>query len=147
MDETVISDLINTCWTETTHLPIQSTDVGKVTCGGNLYIASVVFSGKSQGSMTIAMGKPLAVEVAASMFDCEVDSVGYDDIKDCIGELVNVLAGYIKNDFLGDSELAKPLVMEGSDAILTILGSDLVFQRVFSSGNNEQVMIQICQTD
>ncbi len=147
MDKNVINDIVGKCWFETTHLPIQSTSIDTLTDNSELYIASVVFSGKSQGSMTIAMGEVLATKIASMMFECEIEAVSFDDIKDSIGELVNVLAGNMKTDFLGDSELSRPLVMQGSDAILSVLGSDVVFQKTFVSDNEEQLIIQICQTD
>ncbi len=147
MDKSVINDLISKCWLDTTHLPIQPTNLDELTDNSELYIASVVFSGKSQGSMTVAMGEALATKIASMMFDCEIDSVSFDDVKDSIGELVNVLAGNMKTDFFGDSELSRPLVMQGSDAILSVLGSDVVFQKIFVSDNEEQLIIQICQTD
>ena len=81
------------------------------------------------------------------MFECETDSVSYDDIKDSIGELVNILAGNMKSDYFGGSDLSRPLVMEGSDSILSMLNADVVFQKIFTSDNKEQVLIQICHTD
>ncbi len=147
MDKSVINDLVSKCWLDTTHLPINSTSLEELVGNGELYIASIVFSGTSQGSMTIAMGEPLAKKIASMMFECEIDSVSFDDIKDSIGELVNVLAGNMKTDFFGDSELSRPLVMQGSQAILSVLGSDVVFQKAYTSNNEEQVLVQICQAD
>lgn len=147
MDKSVINDLLSKCWLDTTHMSIQSTTLDELTDSSELYIASVIFSGKSQGSMTIAMGESLATKIAGMMFDCEVDSVSFDDIKDSIGELVNVLAGNMKRVFFGDSELSRPIVMQGDNAILSVLGSDVVFQKTFVSGKAEQLIIQICQTD
>ncbi len=147
MDNSVINDLISKCWLDTTQLPIQVTNFDELSESSELYIASVIFTGKSQGSMTVAMGETLATKIASMMFDCEIDSVSFDDIKDSIGELVNVLAGNMKTDFFGDSELSHPLVMQGNDAILSVLGSDVVFQKTYVSDNEEQLIIQICQTD
>lgn len=147
MDKSLINELICKCWLDTTHLPIHSVEVEELTNKNDLYIASVIFSGKIQGSMTIATGQVLAKKIASVMFDCEMDSVSFDDIRDSIGELVNILAGNIKSDFFGDCELSSPLVMQGGDAILSVLGSDVVFQKIFLSDEDEQCVIQICQTN
>ncbi len=147
MDKSVINDLISKCWLDTTHLPLQSSNFDELKNTNELYIASVVFTGRSQGSMTIAMGEQLAIKIASMMFECEIDSVSYDDITDSIGELVNILAGNMKTELFGDSDLSKPLVMQGDDAILSVLGSDVVFQKTFNSDNEERLIIQICQTD
>ncbi len=147
MDKNVINNIISTCWLDTTHLPIQPTPLMELPDNSQLYIASIVFSGKSQGSMTIAMGELLATKIASMMFDCELDSVSFDDIKDSIGELVNVLAGNLKTDFYGDCELSKPLVIEGSKEILSVLGADVIFQKIYISDNEEKLIIQLCHTD
>ncbi len=147
MEKKVINNLISTCWLDTTHLPIQSSPLENISDNIELFIASVIFTGKSQGSMTIAMSQPLATKIASIMFDSDIDSVSFDDIKDSIGELVNVLAGNLKSDFFGDSELSKPLVMQGNNAILSVLGSDVIFQKIYVSDNEEQIIIQLCQTD
>lgn len=147
MDKSVIDDLLRKCWLETTHLSIDSADHDELEDVNELYIASVVFTGSTQGSMTIAMGNTLATKVASVMFDCEVEAVSYDDIKDSIGELVNVLAGNIKSDFFGDSELSSPLVMEGNMALLAVLGTDVIFQKTYTSNDDGQLVIQLCQTD
>lgn len=147
MDKRVINDLISKSWIEVTHLSIQSTALDRLTDNRDLYIASVIFSGQSQGSLTLATGEMLARKIASMMFACEIDSVSYDDIKDSIGELVNILAGNLKTDFFGDCDLSRPLVMRGGDDIIAMLGSDVVFQKTFVSDNGEQLLIQICQTD
>lgn len=147
MDSKVINDLLSKSWTETTHLPLNPAAASELTDTRELYIASIVFTGKSQGSMTLAMGELLATKIASMMFDCEIAAVEFDDIKDSIGELVNVLAGNMKTDFFRDSALSRPLVVQGSDAILSVLGADVVFQKIFLSDNDERLIIQICQTD
>jgi CheY-specific phosphatase CheX len=146
MDKNAIDALLCKCWLDTTFLPIQSIDIVGVTDNRKLYIASIVYSGKSVGSMTIAMGESLATKVASMMFDCDIDSVLFDDIKDSVGELVNVLAGNMKTHLFGASELSKPLVMEGDYSLLSVLGSDVIFQESFVSDNAAQLIIQICKT-
>ena len=147
MDKSVITNLVSKCWQDTTGLSIESANLNELTNGNELYIASVVFTGEGQGSMTIAMGKALAKIIASKMFASAIDSVSLDDIKDSIGELANVLAGNIKTDFFGRSELSRPLVMQGSNALLSVLKIDVIFEEIFLSEDKEQVIIQVCQTE
>jgi CheY-specific phosphatase CheX len=147
MNKSVINDLISKSWVDTTHLPIQSTALDQLTDSSELYLASVVFSGTSEGSLTLATGEPLATKIASMMFECEIDAVSYDDIKDSIGELVNILAGNMKTQLFKNCDLSRPLVMQGNDAILSMLGSDVLFQETFISDDSQQLLIQICQTN
>lgn len=146
MDNTIIKDLISKSWKAVTHIPIQSIDSDTLTDSSELVIASVVFTGATQGSLTLATKESLAKKVASIMFDCTIETVSYDDIKDSIGELVNILAGNMKSKYFGDSDLSRPLVMEGDDSVLTMLGTDVVFQAVFSSEKDGQILFQVCHT-
>ena len=146
MDNSILQHLISKSWTDTTHLPIQAIEVETLADSSELVIASVVFTGATQGSLTLATKEPLAKKVASIMFDCSIESVSYDDIKDSIGELVNILAGNMKSKYFGDSDLSKPLVMEGDDSVLAMLNTDVVFQTVFTSEKDQQILFQVCHT-
>ncbi len=141
-----VQELIDKCWFDTTGLQITSTNLGDLANPDNLFIASVIFSGETQGSLTVAMGEMLAKKLASNMFDSTIESVNLDDIRDSIGELANVLAGNIKTGFFGSCSMAKPVVMQGSDAMISVFKIDAIFQRAFVSEKDEQVLIQVCQT-
>lgn len=145
MDNSLINDLLNKGWQGTTGLHLESTDIDELSVHDDLCVATVVFTGKIQGSLTIAMSEAMARNIAGKMFDYSIDSVTYDDIKDSIGELANVLAGNLKTDFFESSELSKPVVMQGTDCILSAFKIDAIFQKVFLSDNKEQLVIQVCQ--
>lgn len=140
-------EIITRCWFDTTGMPIEPVDSKEASLGGDLYIATVVFSGKEQGSLTIAMGEALAKAVAAGMFNALLDTITFDDIKDSIGELANVLAGNMKTDFFGSSELSRPIVLQGSESFLAAFQVDAIFQRLFICGDREQLLIQVCQVN
>jgi CheY-specific phosphatase CheX len=146
MDNSIINDLINKCWYDTTGLHIESTNLDELQRHEGLFIASVIFTGKSQGSLTIAMDEALAKKITSNMFEAAIDSVSFDDIKDSIGELANVLAGNMKTDFFGSSELSKPIVMQGSDSLLSIFKIDAIFQKTFVSDKTKELIIQVCRT-
>lgn len=147
MDYSVIHNLIDKCWSDTTKLQLNSTEHDElVNKDDDLFIASIIFSGDSPGSMTIAMSEDLAQKIAAKMFEIDEESVSFDDIQDSIGELVNVLAGNLKQDYFQNCELSKPLVFQGSNSMLTVLGADIIFQKVFALEDEEQVIVQVCQS-
>lgn len=146
IENNTVQELIDKCWFDTTGLQIESTNLGDLANPEDLFIASVIFSGDNQGSLTVAMGEELAKQLASKMFDSTIESVNLDDIRDSIGELANVLAGNIKTDFFGSCSMAKPVVMRGSDAMISVFKIDAIFQRTFVSAEDEQLLIQVCQT-
>ena len=146
IENNTIQDLIDKCWFDTTGLSIVSTDTDELADSGELHIASVIFSGDSEGSLTVAMGDKLAKLLASNMFASEIETVTYDDIKDSIGELANVLAGNMKTDFFGSCKMAKPMVIRGSEATISVFKIDAIFQRAFISDEEQQLIIQVCQT-
>lgn len=147
MDNSTIREIIDSCWYDSTSLEIELTEFEEIEQSEDLYITTVVFTGESEGSMTLVMGEVLAKNIAGKMFESETESVTYDDIKDSIGELVNILAGNMKTTYFGSSELSKPLVMQGSSAMLSVLKTDVIFQRRYLVGGLDELVIQVCQTD
>lgn len=146
MNDSVINDLIQKCWFGSTGTPIEATDLDGLTNHDELYIASIIFTGTSEGSLTVIMSEALAKAISAATFDSPLDAVTYDDVHDCIGELANVIAGNLKTEIFGNSELSKPLVMQGNDSILATFQIDAIFQKVYVNPDKEQIIIQICQT-
>lgn len=145
MDKIVINDLIQQCWLDSTGSPIELSDAEELSSHDQLFIASVVFTGTDQGSLTIIMSELMAKTIAAKMFDYSLDAVTYDDIHDAIGELANVIAGNLKTEIFGNSMLSKPLIMQGNDSILSTFKVDTIFEKVYTDSTQEQVIIQICQ--
>ena len=146
IENNTVQELIDKCWIDATGLQIEPTKLADLANPEDLFIASVIFSGDNQGSLTVAMGEVLAKQLAGNMFDSSIESVSLDDIRDSIGELANVLAGNIKTDFFGNCSMAKPVVMRGSDAMISVFQIDAIFQRIFVSAKDEQILIQVCQT-
>ena len=147
MENNTIQTLIDGCWFDTTGLNIKSTDLDEMSDSDDLYIASVIYSGENNGSLTVVMGESLAKELASKMFHSEIEAINVDDIRDSIGELANVLAGNIKTDFFGNCRMAKPVVMYGDDSIISVFKIDAIFQKTFTSENSEELLIQVCQTE
>ena len=120
MDNIVINNLLNNCWHDTTGIIIEPTNFDELTNHEDLFIASIVFTGDENGSLSIAMSERMAKIIAKNMFGESIDSISFDDIKDCIGELSNVIAGNLKTDFFCENKLSKPVVTQGNDSMISI---------------------------
>lgn len=146
MNNRTLNDLIQQCWFDATGSHIEPTELDGLTNHEEAYIASIIFTGQSEGSLTLVMSETLAETVTATSFGYPLDAITYDDVRDCIGELANVIAGNLKTEIFGSSELSKPLVMQGNDSILSTFQIDAIFQKVYINPDKELVIIQICQT-
>ncbi len=147
MENSAIENLIRICWTKASGVDISSGDERDLQQKDELYTASVIFTrGTHDGSLSLALAEPLARMVSAHMFQKPQAEVSLDDIQDCLKELVNVLAGNIKVNFFGDSELSRPTISFGNDALLSLFKIDAIFQKRFLAVGGEEFIIQVCQT-
>ena len=147
MENTVIEHLVKTIWFDTTGLRLDPTASLTLAVDSDLYLATVVFFGSQHGSLTIITGTGLADQIASRMFQAPLETISCDDVHDSFGELANVLAGNLKNDFFGTADLSRPVVMEGRDSLTGALAIDAIFQKVFVCDNSELVLVQVCQVE
>ncbi len=85
-------------------------------------ISSIHFSGRGgMGKIALFMPGATACHLASAMLGMEVDAVDVD-VKDCMGEMVNMIAGNAKNkfeNFIGKVNLLVPWVISGTHLSIT----------------------------
>ena len=86
--------------------------------------------GAWEGALIIDCPAKLARSAAARMLGISADGVGESDLQDVVGELTNIVAGNIKNDFPDGCSLSFPVVTDGSDYTVRVPNSRL-FCEVF----------------
>lgn len=86
--------------------------------------------GAWQGALIIDCPAPLARSAAARMLGTSEEKVAAADLQDAIGELTNIIAGNIKNDFPGECRLSLPVVTEGTDYTVRV-SNGMLFCEVF----------------
>lgn len=78
--------------------------------------AIIGLAGSGSGSVMISFPMELARIIVAKMLGCESSSLSKLDVKDGIGEIVNMVAGAAKSSF-GDTKykfnISLPMVVEG----------------------------------
>ena len=99
-------------------LEVADTDV-PADLDQNRVVGAIHFGGEVVGVMSFSLSEKLAQTVAAAMRDSGADEIDSREvINDAIAELVNILAGNLKTEFL-DSGLAciisTPSITSGSD--------------------------------
>lgn len=79
----------------------------------NEVVAQIHISGEWNGTVCLNCSNLAARHATSAMFGMEDDELTDADIKDAVGELVNVMGGNIKGLVEGPSDLSLPKVSEG----------------------------------
>ena len=93
--------------------------------GENFATGCVNIYGGWEGVLVIDCPAALARDAAARMLGCASVDVGSADLQDAVGELTNIIAGNIKNDFPGECRLSLPVVTEGTDYTVRVASGRL----------------------
>lgn len=102
----------------------------------------VQIAGGWEGTVLLVCTGELAKKAAAAMLAMSVEELGAEEIRDALGEMVNMIAGNIKALVPKASHLSLPTVVEGRDYELTVPGSTLLSRLSFlCDGHNMQVRV------
>lgn len=109
---------------------------------GSLVTGVVQITGAWQGSVMLDCSADLAHQSADLMFGVDPGSSSPEEVRDAVGELVNMIAGNIKALLPEPTQLSLPTVVEGRDYQLTIPGSSMVnFATFLTDGKPLQVKV------
>lgn len=82
-------------------------------------VGSVSFAGKAMGCVNVHVPEGFAREIAANMLGMDIAEIeGDDEVGDVIGEIGNMIGGYLKSRFCDSGlpcELSIPSVTSGTD--------------------------------
>ena len=77
--------------------------------------ALVQISGEWLGAVLMDFEPSLARRLTAHLMGCEESAVRIDHMRDALGEVVNIVGGYIKQDLPPDTALSLPTLAQGVD--------------------------------
>jgi chemotaxis protein CheX len=100
----------------------------------------VTFAGQWNGAVTIDCCMELAREAAGKMFEMEPGSVSSDEVRDALGELVNMLAGNVKTVLPDSCNISLPSVTQGTDYQISISGGEVVCRLGFKCENKAMLV-------
>jgi len=108
---------------------------------------TVGITGDWNGTLTMECDCDTACLLASSMLGTEPDSSMNDDVKDVLGEIVNILAGNVKGTLPGRSRLSLPLIVEGNDYHVGVLnGKELMRKSLSCQGNSVTISVVVRAT-
>lgn len=102
----------------------------------------VQIAGGWEGTVLLVCTGELARKAAAAMLAMEPGELGAEELRDALGEMVNMVAGNIKALVPGATHLSLPTVVEGRDYELTVPGSTILNRLSFlCEGHNMQLRV------
>jgi chemotaxis protein CheX len=99
--------------------------------------AAVHFTGDWQGAVVVACDSEYGKEAAAAMFGSAPDAVDDEEFGDALGELANVIAGNVKPLLPAPANLSLPILIQGADVHVGILGAHQCHGIVYRRGSSE----------
>ena len=68
-----------------------------------------------KGVVSVHVPFELGEEIAAIMFEDEIDFINTEDLEDAMGEITNIISGSFKSMLEGICHLGLPIVTRGTD--------------------------------
>lgn len=113
-------------WSTMLSLPLNPRASGEGLPSVDMLTGRVRVSGAWTGAVSISCATSFARKAAATMFEADAAAITTDELRDGLGELVNVLGGNLKALLAFPAQLSLPTVLTGGDDELSITGSTLV---------------------
>lgn len=134
VDTDQIHELTESIWETMLGLAVARCEVEETATNGDPSMTGCVqITGAWEGAVTLDCSLDFARRAAEIMFDLEPQAADFEEIKDALGELANMLGGNLKSLLPGPAHLSLPAITEGSDYSVTVQGSELVTQTTFKS--------------
>ena len=124
--------IVQTVWASTLQMDVVESRVGVDVAEPNA-TGVVQITGPWQGAITVRCSTLLANAIAASMFGVEPDVSSPDEVRDALGEVVNVIAGNFKALLPVGCQLSMPTVVEGRNYQFAVPGSSPVIKLTLES--------------
>jgi chemotaxis protein CheX len=84
--------------------------------GAALLTASIHFGGSFPAQLSLTCPRSFACSVAASMFRVQPECASREDVRDAIGEVINIVGGNLKAVASPSCQLSLPHVVDGDVA-------------------------------
>ena len=97
------------------------------------FTSAVYFGGDWQGAVVVECGRQTAECFTERLMNIPRAEQSRSDIRDCMGELANMIGGNLKSVMPRGVGLSMPTVVEGSDYSVNVCGDNLTTRRSFRS--------------
>jgi len=128
-DETV-AEITREIWSAIIDDSCSLVPRGPVAASGDL-TGSVDISGSWNGTFCLSFSTTAARQAAAKMFDADADSLADADVRDAVGELINIIGGNLKSLLPPPALLSLPRVDTGMPEPIHLDEAELVSELRF----------------
>ena len=114
--EEKITYVVQNAFSTVLETEVLSNPAAMVLARGEPYItASIQITGAWKGVVSVHVPFDLGEEIAAIMFEDEIDFINTEDLEDAMGEITNIISGSFKPMLEGICHLGLPIVTRGTD--------------------------------
>lgn len=125
-------DSTGECFSAVFQTSLKNTDILEKNSKNNQIICSIGFAGGIEGNVSLVFSNQTACLLVSKMLSMDIPEVS-SDVLDGVGELVNMIAGGLKNRLTTSAynfEISIPTTIQGQELELTTLKDSLkVMQR------------------
>ena len=126
---TVVQEIFSTMLgTQVT--PFESSEVRELS---HPVVGAVYFAGNWKGAVLLECERPLSFALTAQLMSIKQPDSLDDDVRDTMGEIVNMIAGNLKSSLPSGTHLSMPSVVEGSQFTLRVCGGNESIRMDFDS--------------
>ena len=94
-------------------MPTTDFDTADAAFAEERIIAAIRISGAVEEIVVVETPQTTADIIGETMFDAPADELDPEEIRDAVGEVVNMIGGNVKGIYEGDSKLSLPCVSKG----------------------------------
>ena len=140
-----IVQVVETVWESTLALPAVPIDARSGAPDGHrTYVGLVQITGAWDGAVAVQCDHGLARHAAMAMLGLTEADVTIEDVRDALGELVNMIGGNLKALLAEPCVLGLPVVVEGAELRMMLPGSRQVVQCAFAA-DHEPFTVTVLQ--
>ncbi|MBI5537707.1 MAG: chemotaxis protein CheX [Deltaproteobacteria bacterium] len=125
--ESDVVQIVEAVWSSTLDMQFERTTL-TVPSAEPTMTSIVQMTGLWQGAVTLRCLPELAGRIAAAMFGTAPSEASPDEVRDALGEVVNMIAGNLKIHLPAGCQLSLPAVVEGREYRVGVPGTSVLIQ-------------------
>lgn len=122
-------------------VPVEEQEQGECLTEGERHLTGTIgFAGQWDGFVSMQCGEQLAKYLTAKMLYADMDTLEEEEVRDALGEIVNMVGGKFKSTFAENYnngmeafKMSVPSIVQGKNYEVFAIGSDEVQQIHFKT--------------
>jgi chemotaxis protein CheX len=141
-----VQNIVENIWGSVLGLPVSTASPDQPLPGDESMTVCISITGKHAGALVLSCTLALARKMAAVMFAIDVATVQESDMRDALGEVVNIAGGNFKSLLPPGSELSLPTVIRGERSRVFVGRTRLASRHLFMC-EGEVVLLEVLEQE